>query len=231
MCFDCTFRQRYIYRAHAYPPEGPALADLLRIRHFVHSSRNTNNQQDTITRVGNELEESAWTKLQTALKIMTQNEVQTDLSTCIDDTPRGAVDALKQVMQALGMCQLRSELWNDAAAKKVRDSLSVRTQLAAFLLGNKKKYHSVLEHAYGEKIDHEENSRLMQSYREIRWIVSIKQQEGESPPTWAGVAWTPSMPRSYWFSSGTSRTRVDVHSLATRLRGLVLRHALSALLL
>ena len=106
-----------------------------------------NNQQDTITRLGkikNELEESAWTKLQTALEIMTQNEVQTDLSTCIDDTPRGAVDALKQVMQALGMCQLRSELWNDAAAKKVRDSLSVRTQLAAFLLGNKKKYHSVL---------------------------------------------------------------------------------------
>ena len=109
MCFDCTFRQRYIYRARAYPPEGPALADLLRTRHFVHSSRKRNNQQDTITRLGkikNEVEESAWTKLQTALEIMTQNEVQTDLSTCIDDTPRGAVDALKQVMQALGMCQL-----------------------------------------------------------------------------------------------------------------------------
>ena len=109
MCFDCKFRQRYIYRARAYPPEGPALANLLRIRQFVHSGRNRNKQQDTITRLGkikNEVEESAWTKLQTALEIMTQNEVQTDLSTCIDDTPRGAVDALKQVMQALGMCQL-----------------------------------------------------------------------------------------------------------------------------
>ena len=94
-------------------------------------------------------------------------------------------------MQALGMCQLRSELWNelDAAAKKVRDSLSVRTQLAARLLGNKKKYHSVLEHAYGGKMDHEDD------LAEIRCSVSIKQQEGVFPARWtsrfAGMAWTP----------------------------------------
>ena len=34
---------------------------------------------------------------------------------------------------------------------------SVRTQWAALLLGNKKKYHSVLEHVYGGKMDHEDD--------------------------------------------------------------------------
>ena len=120
--------------------------------------------------------------MQTALQI-TKHTVETEITTCIeralffydyqgiDHTPRGAVDALMQLTQAIGMCKQGSELHTelDAAAKKVRDSLSVRTQLASLPIGNtnadKKRYHSVLEHAYGGKIDDEENSRLMQSYR------------------------------------------------------------------
>ena len=51
----------------------------------------------------------------------------------------------------------------------LRDTLSVRTQLASLPMGDKKKYQSVLEHAYGGRIDDEENSRLMQSYRKTIW--------------------------------------------------------------
>ena len=51
----------------------------------------------------------------------------------------------------------------DDAARKLRDALGVRTQWAALPPGNKKKYHSALEHAYGGAIDDEENSRLRQS--------------------------------------------------------------------
>ena len=55
----------------------------------------------------------------------------------------------------------------DAAAKKVRDTLIVRTQLMALPMGDKKKYEAVLKAAYGGRIDGEENSRLMQSYRKV----------------------------------------------------------------
>ena len=144
------------------------------------------NQQETIERLGqmkNELEESAWDMLQTFLETSIQNEVSTEVTTCVerallffdypgvDHTPRGAVDALKQVMQAIEMVERQSEEYEklDAASKKVRDSLSVRTQLASLPMGDKKKYHLVLEHAYGGKIDDEENSRLMQSYRKTLW--------------------------------------------------------------
>ena len=57
----------------------------------------------------------------------------------------------------------------DAASKKIRDSLSVRAQLDSLPMGDKKKYQSVLEAAYGGRIDDEENSRLMQSYRKTIW--------------------------------------------------------------
>ena len=145
-----------------------------------------NEEALDVTRLGkmkNELEGEAWTELQTALKMATQQEVSTDLSTCIeravfffdyngiDHTPRGAVDALKEVTQAVGMSKFRSELyWKLKAAEwKVRDSLTVRTVLASGTLSNRKKYHSVLEEAYGGKIDDEENSRLMQSFRKTIW--------------------------------------------------------------
>ena len=41
----------------------------------------------------------------------------------------------------------------DAAAKKVRDTLIVRTQLMALPMGDKKKYEAVLKAAYGGRID------------------------------------------------------------------------------
>ena len=107
----------------------------------------------------------------------------TELSTCIeraiffldyqgtDSSPRGAVDALRQITQAREMCGQGGSLYTelDAAAKKVRDSLIVRTQLDALPMGDKKLYQSVLEAAYGGRIDDEENSRLMQSYRKTIW--------------------------------------------------------------
>ena len=78
---------------------------------------------------------------------------------------------MRQTTQALEMCGQGESLYTelDAAAKKVRDTLSVRTQLASLPMGDKKKYQSVLEHAYGGRIDDEENSRLMQSYRKTIW--------------------------------------------------------------
>ena len=152
----------------------------------VQPQETRNNEQDTIARlekIKDELELAAWTKLQNALNIALQNEFATELSTCIeraifffdyqgaDSTPRGAVDALRQTTQALEMCGQGGALYTelDAAAKKVRDTLSVRTQLAALPMGDKKRYQSVLEHAYGGRIDDEENSRLMQSYRKTIW--------------------------------------------------------------
>ena len=145
-----------------------------------------NKEQDTIARLEKikaDLELAAWTKLQNALNIAMQNELATELSTCIeraifffdyegsDSTPRGAVDALRQTTQALEMCGRGGALYTelDAAAKKIRDTLSVRTQLASLPMGDKKRYQSVLEHAYGGRIEDEENSRLMQSYRKTIW--------------------------------------------------------------
>ena len=65
------------------------------------------------------------------------------------------------------MIQWGSALYKelDAATKKVRDALSVRTQLDSMPMGDK----TVLEAAYGGRIDDEENSRLMQSYRKTIW--------------------------------------------------------------
>ena len=141
-----------------------------------------NNEEDTITRLGElkkELEGKAWDKLQTALKISTETTVSKDLSTCIEraihflnhegigHTPRGAADAVKLARRALGMCKLRTELREvlGAAVNAVQDVLSVRTQLESLPLGNRTKYYSVLQHAWVEKIDDTENSRLTQSYQ------------------------------------------------------------------
>ena len=57
----------------------------------------------------------------------------------------------------------------NAAADKLRDALAVRAQLASLPMGDQQRYQSVLEHAYGGRIDDEENSRLMQSYRKTIW--------------------------------------------------------------
>ena len=143
------------------------------------------NEQETRERlieIKDELEVAGWTKLQNSLNIALANELATEVVTCIerailfldygglDSTPRGAVDALRQTTQALEMCSqgpLYTEL--DAAAKKVRDTLSVRAQIHALPIGDKKKYVLVLEAAYGGRIDDEENSRLMLSYRKTIW--------------------------------------------------------------
>ena len=108
-----------------------------------------------------------------------------------DSSPRGAVDAIRETKQAKVICEPRQnnnkkqktknkkkteegvlydDLYKelDSAEKNARDALSVRTQLLV-PMGDKKKYLSVLEDAYGEKIDDEENSRLMQSYRICIW--------------------------------------------------------------
>ena len=81
------------------------------------------------------------------------------------------MDALRQATQAIEMIFSGGPLYTelDAAVKKIRDSLSVRTQLEAMPMGDKKKYQSVLVAAYGGRIDDEENSRLMQSYRKTIW--------------------------------------------------------------
>ena len=50
---------------------------------------------------------------------------------------------------------------------KARDCLIVRAQLHALPDWDKKKYMSVLEAAYGGRINDEEISRLMQSYSKI----------------------------------------------------------------
>ena len=127
-----------------------------------------------------DLARAAWKKLDSALQMSL--EFEPELSTCIeraifffdyqgpDSTPRGAVYALRHTTQAMEMVgggPLYTEL--DAAVKKVRDSLSVRAALAALPMGDKKKYESVLEAAHGGRIDDEEKSRLMQSYRKIVW--------------------------------------------------------------
>ena len=141
--------------------------------------------KERLLKMKEDLESVALDKLQNALNIAKENEIETEITTCIerailfldyegnDSTPRGALDALRQTTQALDMCghtthsePLYTEL--DAAAKKVRDSLSVRTQLIA-PMGDKEQYQSVLEAAYGGRIDDEENSRLMQSYRKTIW--------------------------------------------------------------
>ena len=128
------------------------------------------------------VEQLSWTKLQSAHQIAVSNDFATELSICIeraifffdyegtDSSPRGAVDALRQTTQALDMCGGKQPLFGelDQAAKKVRDTLSARTQLMV-PMGDKKKYQSVLEAAYGGRIDDEENSRLMQSYRKTIW--------------------------------------------------------------
>ena len=141
----------------------------------VQEQQNTEEEtKERLLKIKEELENLAWNKLQNALQIAIANEIATELSTCIeraifffdyqgtDSTPRGAVDALRQTTQALDMCghtapsgPLYTEL--DGAAKKVRDTLSVRTQLMALPMGDKKKYQSVLEAAYGGRIDDEEN--------------------------------------------------------------------------
>ena len=121
------------------------------------------NEQETRERlieIKDELELAGWTKLQHSLNIALANELATEVGTCIerailfldygglDSTPRGAVDALRETKQALEMCSqgpLYTEL--DAAAKKVRDTLSVRAQIHALPIGDKKKYVLVLEAA------------------------------------------------------------------------------------
>ena len=50
---------------------------------------------------------------------------------------------------------LKSSPWKQLRTVPLEQS--VRTQLAAFVLGNKKLYHSVLEHAYGGKMDIEDD--------------------------------------------------------------------------
>ena len=128
-----------------------------------------------------DLARAAWKKLDSALQMSL--EFEPELSTCIeraifffdyqgaDSTPRGAVDALRHTTQAMEMVGGGGPLYTelDAAVKKVRDSLSVRAALAALPMGDKKKYESVLEAAHGGRIDDEEKSRLMQSYRKIVW--------------------------------------------------------------
>ena len=53
----------------------------------------------------------------------------------------------------------------------------MRTQLASLSTGDEKRYQSVLEHAYGGRIDDEENIHLMQSYKKT----SKEQFEGAFP--------------------------------------------------
>ena len=143
----------------------------------------TEETKERLREIKEELEKVSWTRLSNALHIANANELSTDLVTCIeraiffldnkgtDSTPLGAVDALRQTTQALDMCghghagSLYVEL--DAAAKKVRDTLSVRTQLMALPMGDKKKYEAVLMAAYAGRIDDEEKSRLMQSYSKV----------------------------------------------------------------
>ena len=144
----------------------------------------TYNEEDTINRLGKEkkeLEEKSSINLLKALELSTDTD--TDLIFFInganffldykgvDSSPRGAADAVKTAWRALGLCKRKTELHEalDAAVKAIRDVLSLRTQLASLPLGNKKKYCSVLQAAWGEPIDDEENSRLMQSYRKSVW--------------------------------------------------------------
>ena len=58
--------------------------------------------------------------------------------------------------------------------------------MRVYHLLQRKEVLSVLEHAYGGKMVNEDHMA------EIRWSVSIKQEEGESPARWtlrvAGVA-------------------------------------------
>ena len=101
-----------------------------------------------------------------------------------DSSPRGAVDALRQATQAVEMC----EAWRrsrrlftdlnaaaevstdlDAAAKRVRDTLGVRVQLHALPMGNRKKFQSVLEAAWGGRLDKDESSKIYLSYRKTIW--------------------------------------------------------------
>ena len=150
---------------------------------FQETRRLQETEEEIISRlqeIREDLEGAASNKLNSALEM--SSELASELSTCIeraifffdyrgpDSSPRGAVDALWHTTSAMRMISggdLYKEL--DAAVKKVRDSLSVRTQLAALPMGDKKKYESVLKAAYGGRIDDEENSRLMQSYRKIVW--------------------------------------------------------------
>ena len=168
------------YRGIAAPQDSSTVA--ARVQEQQNAEEET---KERLLKIKEDVESVSWNKLQKALQIAVANDIATELITCIeraillfdykgnDSTPRGAVDALRQTTKALDMCshttpsgQLYTEL--DAAAKKVRDTLSVRTQLIV-TMGDKKKYQSVLEAAYGGRIDDEENSRLMQSYRKTIW--------------------------------------------------------------
>lgn len=145
--------------------------------------------KEYLWKIKQELEHVSWNKLEEAQKIASANEVHPDLETLIeramfflgngnsDSSPIVAVDALRETTTALMFCKrttrsqpLFTEL--DGAAKKVRDTLTVRAQLKALPIGDKKKYQSVLKEAYaavGFVINDEENSRLMQSYRKVIW--------------------------------------------------------------
>ena len=169
------------YWAQAYPTpqhQEQPLAELPRKTMY--------NEKDTIERLlkeKEELEEKSSNKLRQALVISRYADVSTDLIFFIkganffldyqgvDSSPRGAADAVKRAWIALGMCKRKNELYDEleTAVKAIRDVLSVRTQLASLPLGNKKKYSSVLQAAWVETINDEENSRQMQSYRKTVW--------------------------------------------------------------
>ena len=145
---------------------------------------------EMLQKIKEELEMGANRKLQNSLKIALQNEVNSELRTFIeraifffdyegaDSTPKGAMDALKHAKQARKIWEIPGDKGDHgkefgeelhAAVKKVRDTLSVRTQLEALPMGDKKRYQAVLKQANGGIIDDEENSQLMQSYRKIIW--------------------------------------------------------------
>ena len=84
------------------------------------------------------------------------------------------MDALRETENALRMSasHMHQELLYvelDAATTKTRDILSVRTQLHALPMGDKKKHHKVLENAYGGRIPDVELSKHYQSYRKTIW--------------------------------------------------------------
>ena len=143
------------------------------------------HEEETILKLEEIREGKEWkanTRLSKAFK-MARDELSTELSTCIeraiyfldylgtDSSPRGALDALKRTTEALDMCKRGGALWIelDKAKRKLYDSLTLRTQLNALPIGDKKKYQAVLQKTYGRRINDEENSRLMQSYRKVIW--------------------------------------------------------------